>query len=353
MKFILKRVYNYIYIMISVNKLKITDIKHDNELGNSRLDFKLSGPNINYIIANTIRRTIFTDIPIYAFNEFTFEKNSSIFNNTYLKLRLRHLPIWGIENTIEFIDYNIKSTDPLLDDIPEEDNNDNIDNIELGIEKTLNISNLKQFTMYVKAKNNTTNIMTVSTKDAKFYYDEKQIDSPYKTHIPIVKLQPGQEISFSAITKIGCEHEDAMFGAVCITGYKQITENEFDFYIESRGQIDEKRIMYIAMVNIERKIRNFLKLLEEENKNKIKTEEDTLQGLIIVNNEDHTLGNLISRGLQLHPNISFAGYNLPHPLSKKVHFHYKLEKAGNIREIIKEVVEYYSKIFSYIKKQFE
>ena len=102
MKFILKRVYNYIYIMISVNKLKITDIKHDNELGNSRLDFKLSGPNINYIIANTIRRTIFTDIPIYAFNEFTFEKNSSIFNNTYLKLRLRHLPIWGIENTIEF-----------------------------------------------------------------------------------------------------------------------------------------------------------------------------------------------------------------------------------------------------------
>ena len=60
--------------MISVNKLKVTDIKHDNELGNSRLDFKLSGPNINYIIANTIRRTIFTDIPIYAFNEFTFEK---------------------------------------------------------------------------------------------------------------------------------------------------------------------------------------------------------------------------------------------------------------------------------------
>jgi DNA-directed RNA polymerase subunit L len=339
--------------MISVNKLKITDIKHDNELGNSRLDFKLSGPNINYIIANTIRRTIFSDIPIYAFNEFKFEKNSSVFNNTYLKLRLRHLPIWGIENTVEFIDYNIKSTEPDLDDNPEEDNNDNIDNIELNIEKTLNISNLKQFTMYVNAKNKTNNIMTVTTNNAKFYYDEKQIESPYKTHIPIVKLQPDQEIIFSAITKIGCEHEDAMYGAACIAGYKQINENEFDFYIESRGQINEKRIMYIAMINIERKIRNFLKMLEEDNLNKVKSEEDKLQGLIIVNNEDHTLGNLISRGLQLHPSISFAGYNLPHPLSKKVHFHYKLEKADNIREIIKQVVEYYSNIFSQIKKQFE
>ena len=67
-------------------------------------------------------------------------------------------------------------------------------------------------------------------------------------------------------------------------------------------------------------------MLEEDNLNNIKS--DKLQGLIIVNNEDHTLGNLISRGLQLHPSISFAGYNLPHPLSKKVHFHYKLEKAG-------------------------
>lgn len=338
--------------MISVNKINITDIKHVNELGNSRLDFKLSGPNINYIIANTIRRTIFSDIPIYAFNEFKFDKNSSVFNNTYLKLRLRNLPIWGIENTVEFIDYNIKSTDPILDDIQEDDNND-IDNIELNIEKTLNISNLKQFTMYVNAKNKTNNIMTVTTNDAKFYYDEKQIESPYKTYIPIVKLQPGQEIVFSAITKIGCEHEDAMYGAACIAGYKQINETEFDFYVESRGQIDEKRIMYIAMYNIERKIRNFLKLLEEENKNQIKTEEEKLLGLIIVNNEDHTLGNLIARGLQLHPGISFAGYNLPHPLSKKVHFHYKLEKADNIKEIIKEVVEYYSKIFSHIKKQFK
>jgi len=339
----------YIYIMIKVNKVNLKITEYNSELGNSRLDFKISGQNINYIVVNTIRRTIFSDIPTYAFNEFKFEKNTSVFHNNYLKLRLRHMPVWGIENTIDFIDYNIKSTNTEIEDIPEEVVDG--DNIELNVEQNLNISNLKQFTMYINAKNKTNDIITVSTTDAKFYYDEKQIQSPYKNPIPIVKLQPGQEIIFSAITKLGTEYEDAMFSAACIAAYKEIKPDEFDFFIESRGQLDEKRIMYVAMINIERRIRYFLKLLQEDKTNQ--DSDNKLEGQIIVNNEDHTLGNLIARGLQLHPKVLFAGYNLPHPLAKKVYFHYKLEKSGDIKQIIIEVVEYYSDIFSQIKKFFE
>ncbi len=337
--------------MIKVNKVNLKITEHTKELGNSRLDFKISGPNINYIITNTIRRTIFSDIPIYAFNEFKFDKNTSVFHNNYLKLRLRHMPVWGIENTVDFVDYTIKTNAPELDDIQEEPTED--DNIELNVEKNLNTSNLKQFTMYINTKNKTNEIITVSTADAKFYYDEKQIQSPYKVPIPIVKLQPGQEIAFSAITKLGTEYEDAMYSAACIAAYKEVKPDEFDFFVESRGQIDEKRIMYVALVNIERKIRNFLKLLNEDKASTESTDDKKLQGQIIVNNEDHTLGNLIARGLQLHPKISFAGYNLPHPLAKKVHFHYQLEKTGNIKLILKEVVEYYSELFGQIKKSFE
>ena len=221
-----------------------------------------------------------------------------------------------------------------------------------NIYKNLNTSNLKQFTMYINAKNKTNDIITVSTADAKFYYDEKQIQSPYKVPIPIVKLQPEQEIVFSAITKLGTEYEDAMFNAACIAAYKEVKPDEFDFFIESRGQLDEKRIMYVAMINIERRMRYFLKLLEEDKTNK-DVNSDKTEGQIIVNNEDHTLGNLIARGLQLHPKVAFAGYNLPHPLAKKVFFHYKLEKQGDIKQIIKEVVEYYSDIFTQIRKFFE
>jgi DNA-directed RNA polymerase subunit L len=62
------------------------------------------------------------------------------------------------------------------------------------------------------------------------------------------------------------------------------------------------------------------------------------------------LGNLISRGLQQHNKISFAGYNLPHPLAKIVNFHWKLEKKGYIKPVIVEVCNYYLELFSQIKK---
>ncbi len=337
--------------MLKVNKVNIKLIDKSKELGNSRLEFKLSGPNIDYIVANTIRRTVFTEIPIYAFDEFKFEKNTSVFHNNYLKLRLRNLPVWTIENTVDFIDYNLKNNS-VQTELEENVDENEVDEVELQVDKTLNSSTLKQLTMYINYKNKTNSIQTVTTNDAKFYYEEKQIASPYKIAIPIVKLQPNQEIAFSAITKIGTEQEDAMYGAACICIYKQVNDNEFDFVIESRGQITEKRILQVALINIERRIKNFIKLLLDDKKseNKIKTEEQKDQGIIIVNNEDHTLGNLISRGLQQHKKINFAGYNLPHPLAKKVHFHYKLEKNDDIKKVMEDVVDYYSELFAEIKK---
>ena len=56
--------------MINVNKVNISVLNSEVELGNSKLDIKISGNNIDYIVVNTIRRTIFSDIPIYAFNIF-------------------------------------------------------------------------------------------------------------------------------------------------------------------------------------------------------------------------------------------------------------------------------------------
>jgi len=333
--------------MNKVNKVNIKILTQENEQGNSSLSFKISGPNIDYVVVNTLRRVIMADIPIYAFDDFKFEKNTSVFHNNYIKLRLRHMPVWSIENEIDFIDYTIKNSKPIIDTTIEEANED--DNVELNIEKNLNLSSLKQLTMYINNKNKTNNITTVSTSDAKFYYGEKQIESPYKIAIPIVKLQPNQEIAFSAITKLGTEEEDAMYSAVCVCYYKEINPNEFDFTVESRGQITEKRILKVGLINIEKRIRNFLKLLSDDNS---KVETNDKSGLIIVNNEDSTLGNLISRGMQTHNKIKFAGYNLPHPAAKKVHFHYKINDETKIKDVVKDVVEYYSEIFNNIKKEF-
>lgn len=335
--------------MQKVGKLNFKIVNNNTELGNSRIEFNLSGSNMNYIVANTIRRIIFNDIPIYVFDEFKFDKNTSVFHNNYLKLRLRNMPIWSIENNVDYLDVSkLKKPNNYEIEETQEENQDDENNIELEVEKTLNSSSLKQLTMYVNYKNKSSDIYTVTTNDAKFYYDEKQISSPYKNGIPIVKLQPNQEIAFNAITKIGMENYDAMYSAVSVNYYKQNNENDFTFVIESRGQISEKRILQVALINIERRLKSFLKLVNDD----MKVEETKEQGMIIVNNEDHTLGNLITRGLQTHDKISFAGYNLPHPLASKVHFHYKL-KSGNIINILEDVIEYYSELFKAIEKQIE
>lgn len=327
--------------MQKVDKVNIKLINMDKTLGESRLEFKLDGTNIDYIIANTIRRTILADIPIYAFNIFKFEKNTSVFHNDYLKLRLRHMPIWTIDNNIDMFD----STDIKKEELDKDEENDDY---EMEVEKNVNVSSLKQLTMYVNHKNNTNDIMCVSTAHAKFYYEEKLIETPYKIPIPIVKLQPNQEIAFSAITMMGTEQENAMYSAVCIVASKMIKDNMFDITIESRGQINEKRILIVALINIDKKLKHFLKMLKEDSKSI--SEEKNNEGMIIVNNEDHTLGNLIARGMQMHKKILFAGYNLPHPRVKKVHFHYKHVDGANIIKIIEEVVEYYTEIFTNIKK---
>lgn len=329
--------------MIKISKINISIIEKNDTLGESDLTFKISGSNIDYIIMNTLRRTIFSNIPIYAFSILNFEKNTSIFHNNYLKLRLQNMPVWGIKNNVEFVDYN--KTNEKIGKIDENDDEDNVGEIETN--EKINSSTLNQLTMYVNYKNKSNDIISVTTSHAKFYYDQKQLPSPYKDECLIIKLQPGQEIALSAITNLGTEEKDTIYSAVNIVTYKQINDNEFDFTLESRGQITEKQILLIALINIERNIRNFLNVFLEEIKEIDPSEEE---GLIIVNNEDHTLGNLISRGMQKHSKVKFAGYNLPHPLANKVHFHYQLEKGGHIKKIIEDVIEYYSEIFSNISK---
>ena len=201
--------------------------------------------------------------------------------------------------------------------------------------------------MYVNYKNKSSNIISVTTNDAKFYYEGKHIASPYKNNIQLVKLQGNQEITFTAITDIGTEYNNTIYSAVSIVTYKQININDFNFILESRGQITEKRILLVAIYNIEKKMHNFLKLFKNNN-----IEITDLEGTIEINNQTHTLGNLITHGLQLHKDVNTASYNLPHPLIEKILLHYSIKK-NNIKSIMEDVINYYLKLFEKIKVEFE
>ena len=324
-----------------MNKIQNIDYNvksYDKTYGNTRLEIDFKGPNIDYVVLNTIRRTILSHIPNYAFTDFNFKKNNTVFNNNYLKLRISNIPVWGIENNVEIFIPKKKS---IKETIYEEENIN--DDIDLNPEtQNLNMSTLKQLTMFVDYKSNDKDIMTVTTDHAKFYYAEKKIDSPYKNPIPLVKLQPKQTVTFSVITNIGTEQQSAIYSVASVCFYKEIKENDFQFILESRGCMTEKKIIHIALINIIDKLKNIFKTITNNIDNK-KT-----KGELLIMNEDNTMGNLISRGMQQHKDIKFAGYNIPHLLEDKVVIHYELKKEGILIDVLNDVTDYYIKLFDKI-----
>jgi DNA-directed RNA polymerase alpha subunit len=314
--------------------VNIKNVSYDNTKGSSCLEFEITGPEIDYVIVNTLRRTILTDIPIYAFTQFKFNKNTSIFHNNFLKNQIKNMPVWGIDNKIELYEKN--ST------LVEENNEveDLEDNVDLTYDKKVDSTSLNQLTMYVDYENESTDIESINTDMAKFYFSQKQIENPYPIPVQLVKLQPNQKINFSVVTTIGIEKESAIFSPVSICVYDQLKEDSFRFILESRGQIPEKRILHVAYLNIVNKLNSILTQIPDNDKD---------EGEIQINNEDHTIGNLISHGLQNHKKVQFSGYFMPHPLEKRVIINYKL-KSGKIKEIIKEVIENFIEVYKKIDK---
>jgi DNA-directed RNA polymerase subunit L len=197
--------------------------------------------------------------------------------------------------------------------------------------------------MYIDYKSSGKEITTVTTDHAKFYYDEKNIESPYKIPIPIVKLQPDQTITFSALTTLGNEKENTIYSPVSVCYYKENSENDLNFILESRGQINEKRILDVAIMNIISTIELISKMIPEN--------ETSIEGEIILEGENNTIGNLLSYGLQNHKHIKFAGYNVPHLLQEKIIIHYELiDVKYNIKNIFNDVIIYFIELFNQLLK---
>lgn len=320
-------------IPVKVVKKKIDDNKYF-----SKLRFNISGSDINFVVMNTIKRTIQSNIPIYAFKNIDIIKNNTIYNNNYIKLRLQNLPVWGIKNEMD----KIMNTP---DNITESDiDQENImDDIDLTVETDINTSSLENLTLYVNYHNKTDSIYCLTTENVQFYYKQSQIKSPYISPVQIIKLQPGQEIKMSAQTDLGIEDTSAIFAATSVCHYIENSENNFDFILESKGQITEKRICIVAIKFIMETLQKFLSKVPDN---------DHLEGEIIIDNEDHTLGNILSYYIQLHDYVQFCGYNTPHILNKQIVIVYKLKK-GKIKDVINDSVTAGISIFKNIYDQIE
>lgn len=306
--------------------------------GASELVLNLSGKNMNHVIVNSIKRIIQSDVPIYSFDNFTITHNDSVFNNNYVKNHIRNIPVWGIENKLEqYIDNDKKENEEIFD----ETTGIIKDDVDLTTNKETDYSSLNKLTMYVDFENKKNEIVHVTTDQCIFYYKEGMIKSPYYNPVQIVKLQPNQRIKLSAQANPGTNDISAIYSATSACYFNENSETDYDFIIESRGQISEIRIIQIGLKLIIKKLDKFLQNLPKSK---------GMEGILKIENEDHLLGNLLTYQMHQMNSVRFCAYTTPHPLNKEIHIDYKLN-AGNINTIFKEVVSYYENIFSNIEKE--
>ena len=353
--------------------------------------FTLTGVNVS--LANAVRRTLLSDIPMVVFrttpneqNKCTIITNTSRLNNEIIKQRLSCIPI------------HIKN----VDDFP-----------------------IKNYILEVNVENNTDNIMYVTTEHftIKDMTTGKELpqdkikevfpaDDITGYFIDFVRLRPkisdeipGEKIHLMCEFDIGNANEDGMFNAVSTCSYgftidtalqeaelakkiqtwkdegkdeKQINfeaenwkllegkrifkKDSFDFILQSVGVYTNEELLNAACKIIIQKL-NDIDTVIEKDELEINHSDNTLSNSfdIILENEDYTIGKILEYCLYTkfyNTNIlSFCGFKKLHPHDTfsiiRVAYTEPVEKAtikGNLKECIADLVEVFIKLKSSFRK---
>jgi len=359
--------------------------RHNDEM----LLFTLSGVNVS--LANAIRRTILSDIPLIVFRTTPYEQNkaniisnTSRLNNEILKQRLSCIPI------------HIKD----IEGFP-------LKNYQLE----LNVENITDTTMFVTTENFI--IKDVATGKPISESKNREIfpaNDYTGYYIDFVRLRPkisdelpGEKIHLTCEFSIGTAKEDGMFNAVstCSYGftvdslaqdailekYKQTWKDEgktkeeidfeaknwklldglritrkdsFDFIIQSIGIYENVELVHKACEILIDKMQ-YQDTLIEKDELRIEKSQNTMSNSfdIILENEDYTIGKVLEYFLYTKfyetKMLTFCGFKKMHPHDSESIIRVAYKDAIDISTIkghLKECIDESIQVFSKVKKEF-
>ena len=359
---------------INIKITKLDQIKI-NIKSNNFLKFNITGSDINEVVLNTIRRVILELIPTYAFarDDIIIEKNKSIYNNDYMTNRISNFPIWGITNDIENLNL-----------IPKLEYDANLNSYERKSEKNENLVNdnklyrVNAFTMIVKKTNDTSININITTDDALFKYNGGDFNNPYKRPLKILELKPQEVFEMTCYSSLHIPLKKANYLPCCNCFYLKNKnketgadiENDYIFIISSKKQLEEKDILLRSCKIIINKLNNLLEIIIDKIKNYnkindvdnynldniVNTNDDAtnhlINGIIIIENESHTFGNIISYYLLNNNDVLEAAYNVAELLSKELTLTYKTN-GKKITDILIKVIKNITLIFEKISDEIE
>ena len=368
---------------------KIDNIREEK----NNLLFTLSGINVS--LANAIRRTILSDIPLVVFRTTPYEKNqctilenTTRFNNEIIKQRLACIPI------------HIKD----FDDLP-----------------------LKNYQLEVKVENDTDSIMYVTTENFKIknvetdtYLSEKDTKAIFPPndytgyYIDFLRLRPriseelaGEKIHLISKFDIGTAKEEGMYNVVstCSYGFTQDKEkvdqtlskkmqewrdegkskediefesknwrlleamrivkpDSFDFMIESIGVYTNQEILSKSCEVLIQGLKGLDTAFQTDDDSlvKIVKAENTLANSydILLEKEDYTFGKIIeyilfTKFYEVVKTMTFCGFKKMHPHDDgsviRVAYKNPIEKSG-IKQNVVEALNDAIHIYEYCGKEF-
>jgi DNA-directed RNA polymerase subunit L len=333
----------------------VTDFQFDDK--NNMVSFKVNNPKqkskYETALINGIRRSILVDINSFAINrnDVKFYKNTSVFNNDFLTMRLALLPL---------------------------------------IHKELDKKDLDELILELKIENTTEEIIDITPEDFKISYKEQNI-SPNKlfaqTNMLICRLKQHQEMDIKCmITKNTHKQGGAYFCPVSKAVYKFeedynelqkiITQEKKDgkldtnddvkkfemlkkeryykktddnkplsycFQIESTGEIHVKDIFTIGCDLFKDRCLTIIeKINNDPNEDKVSVEQSPTNLYaydFTFYDENDTIGNLLQIYLFYDSDVEYAGYVIPHPLDNKLVVRMSLKKNKFTENDCKKKIE--------------
>lgn len=319
---------------------------------NISFDLNNSENDINISLANAIRRTVISDIETYAIDEKSviFYNNNSILDNEFLKHRLTLIPIIS---DIKNLDY---------------------ENLIFSCKENNYLENIKS--IYAN------NFVCKNGKTDEIIDNNKLFKYP---DILFAKLKNNQELSFEAkLIKNNSNYGGSYFSPVsaCIYTFKvdetkknekkqdfhddernyELNKNDnpltYKFLITSIGFYDSKDIVIMGIDLLKKRLSDAKEEFKNEKSKKIQLIEDSENQdffNFIIDNENETLGNLLSTYLTYDKNTFYCGYVIEHPLNNNISFKIKLKENNNLENIlllINEKIDYIINLLNIIGSEF-
>jgi DNA-directed RNA polymerase subunit L len=312
----------------------------------TKLILTMYGTDVTFYLVNTLRQVIYREIPVYAFakSEINIDKNTSIFDNNYMRIRLAMLPIPKVKCDIEYLEpiyypYVAGATDTLKPEHPgkyhksEEDDND--------------------ISFHLNIKNDSEEILNVMTNELKMMVKGKEIKNLYDRDMPplIIKLRKDQEFIFSMKAVLGIAKLHDCWAAVSQVYYGKMDFNKYVFVLKSLGQKTEWEIMTVACNVLIIKFIKLKKNLSEQFNDK---ELDELTAIIIlIEKEGHMVGNLLACTLYKHPKITYSGYKIDHPYEQAVTLKLVTKDKYSVTRALLEGIDNIIALFETVKVKLE